>query len=92
MEPEESSEQQITEGKACIENAKKLLEKMHDLKALLLIKHGAGKRYLQYTKPDIDLLKKAEQAILNNYLPKKPVANKRKKSCMVQTMNRKGMA
>ncbi|MDP0588413.1 MAG: hypothetical protein QS748_04190 [Candidatus Endonucleobacter bathymodioli] len=92
MESEESSQQQIIEGKACIEQAEQLFEKMQHLRNLLLIKHGAGRRYLQYTKPNTDLLKKAEQAILSNLQSKKPISNKRKKSCMVQMMNRNGMA
>ena len=96
MDCQDSTQQQavaeIAEDKALITQAKQLMQKMKRLKDLLLIKQGAGRRYLQQTQPDIEQLKKIEQVILSNYQGKKPSLKKCNKGNLVQAMHRKGIA
>ncbi len=92
MDPEISAKQQLDESKAQIEEALALIDKVATLRAALMIKTGAGRRYLEHAKPSIQQLKNAEQAILTEYATGKTAKKPCKKTNLVQTMSLKGMA
>lgn len=92
MEYENDIKQNLDESRDTIKEALALVDKMSALKELLQIKTGSGLRYLQHAQPDLAQLNKAEKAIMSEYLSKKPSQKTYKKSHLVQTLNRKGMA
>ncbi|MDD7804472.1 MAG: hypothetical protein PUP46_02655 [Endozoicomonas sp. (ex Botrylloides leachii)] len=92
MTTETRIEQTLAQSKSCIQEALSLMEKMAALRSLLLIKEGAGQRYLERIAPSEEQLKKTEQAIRTSYLPKHKPIKSQKKSSLVKAINQKGMA
>ena len=90
---EEKLQAALSAGELSIEQAQSLMEAMANLKHLLLIKEGAGRRYLQHAQPSMEQLKQVEQAILSQYhaSPTAPKPRKKSKSSLVRTISQRGV-
>ncbi len=90
---EEKLQEAISAGNLSVEQARSLMAAMSQLKHLLLIKEGAGRRYLQHAQPSMEQLKQVEQVILSRYntATEAPKPRKKSKSSLVRTVSQRGV-
>ena len=90
---EDKLQEAISAGEHTTEQARSLMAAMSQLKHLLLIKEGAGRRYLQHVQPSMKQLKQVEQVILSHYntVTKTPELRKKSKSSLVRTVSQRGI-